>query len=290
MSAIGERQAARRLSQRIETMLEMTEEQETDGLLDTARQLARLGDLFGPPDAAFERRLAARVEARLDARPQRRAAWRLRLAWGAALALLLVVAGLLTSPGQNVVARLMAVFHLGQTEVRVEPETAPAGRPFTATAEITLPGLPEARATAAPRILQAPTYLPAGYRLHRISTSHFDELPAWVQPLFFDVTYRRETAEVIRELSFRQYFVASGGPGTIRALTYPSEEFESVQEMTVGRRPAALLTRRLDALSGSSEQILHLVWEGADAIFTLTTTELSPDELVRVAESVSPYR
>ncbi len=44
MGAIGERLAARRLSQRIETMLEMTEEQETDGLLDTARQMARLGE------------------------------------------------------------------------------------------------------------------------------------------------------------------------------------------------------------------------------------------------------
>lgn len=290
MGATGERRAARRLSQRIETVLEVTDEQETDGLLDTARQLTRLDDLFGPPDAAFERRLAAHIEARLEAQPQRRAARRPRLAWSAALALLLVVAGLLTAPGQAVVARLMAVFRLGQTEVRLEPETTPAGRAFTATAEITLPGLPEARATVEPRVLQAPTYLPAGYRLHRISTSHFDELPAWVQPLFVDVTYRRETTEVVWELAYRQYFVSSGGAGTIQALTYSPEEFESARQVTVGGRPAALLTKQPAAPLRPSERILHLVWEGEDAVFTLTTTELSPDELVRVAESVSPYR
>jgi len=290
MAAIGERKAARRLSQRIETMLDITEGQGSDELLGTARQLFCLGDLFGPPDPAFERRLAARVEARLAERPRRRVVWRPRLAWGIVVGLVLVVAGLLTPPGQAVMAKLAAVFCLGQTEVRLESETAAVARTFTATAEITLPGLPEARATAMPRVLQVPAYLPDGYQLHRISTSHFDELPAWTQPLFIDLTYRRETARVIWELAYRQYFVASGGPGTIKALTYPPEEFESVREMTVGDRPAVLFSRGSASAAGPSEQILHLVWEGENAVFTLTAIELSPDEIVRIAESVAPYR
>jgi hypothetical protein len=289
-SAMSERQAARRLTKRIEGMLDIAEGQETGDLLDTARQLARLGDWFGPPDPAFERRLTARIEARLAERPPRRTAWRLRPVWGLVAGLVLVVVGLFTSPGQAVVAELMAVFRLGRTQVRVEPETT---RPVkaSATAEITLPGLPEAQAAVEPRTLQVPAYLPQGYRLHRLSTRHFDELPAWVQPLFIEVIYRQETAEVIWELAYRQYFVASGGEGTIQALTYPTKEFESVQKVTVGGRPAVLLTRPPASPVQPGEQVLHLVWEGENAVFTLlTSSTLLPDELVRIAESVTPYR
>jgi hypothetical protein len=289
MDTRAERRAARRLSQRIETVLDINEEGGQDDLLDTARRVARLGDLLGPPDPAFERQLTARIEARLAERPRRGARWRLRLAWGLAVAAVLVVAGLLTPPGQSVMARLAAVFHLGQTEVHVEPGQTDLVRTFTATAEMTLPGLPEARATAMPRVFQVPAYLPDGYRLHRVGTSHFEALPEWVQPLFIDVTYRRETAEVVWELAYRQYFVSSGGPGTIRALTYPPEEFESVQEMSVGGRPAVLLTKRPVSPARPSERVLHLVWEVENAVLTLTTTELEPDELVRVAQSVAPY-
>jgi len=72
MDAMGELEAARRLSEHIEEMLEITRGEETvGGLLDTARQLARLDDLFGPPDPAFERRLTAQIEARLAEQPQR---------------------------------------------------------------------------------------------------------------------------------------------------------------------------------------------------------------------------
>jgi hypothetical protein len=290
MGVRGERKAARRLSQRIEMILDISEDQGPDDLVDTARRLARLGDLFGPPDAAFERRLTARIEARLAERPRRRASWRPRLAWGIVVGAVLVIAGLFTPPGQAVVARLAAVFQLGQTQVRVEPERTDLVRTFTATTEMPLPGLPEARATAMPRTFQVPAYLPDGYRLHRVSTSHFDELPAWVQPLFIDVTYRRETAGFVWELAYRQYFVSSGGPGTIEALTYPPEEFESVREVIVGGFPAVLLTKPSVSPVQPSEQILHLVWERENAVFTLTATDLLPDELVRIAESVVPYR
>lgn len=285
MNAMVERRTAQRLSERIEGMLDLTESPKTDDLLDTARQLARLGDLFGPPDPAFERRLTAQIETRLAERPSRRAIWRPRLAWCFAVTLALVLVGLLTPPGQAVVAELMAVFHLGRTEVRVEPETATVAHTFTATAEIAFPGLPQARATVEPRILQSPVYLPDGYRLHRISTSHFDDLPAWVQPLFIDLTYRRETAEFVWELAYRQYFVASGGPGTIKALTYLPAEFESAQKVSVGDHPAVLFSK-----GPVTDRVLHLVWEAEDAVFTLTATELAPDELIRVAESVAPYQ
>ena len=289
MDAMSERQAAQRLSGRIEEMLGITRDEETAGdLLDTARQLVRLSDLFGRPDPAFERRLTAQIEARLAERPRRRPLWRPRFAWVAAVALVLVLAGLLTPPGRAALAELMATFHLEQAEVHIA-ETVPVAQAYTATAEITLPGLPEAQATVVPHTCQVPAYLPQGYQLHRISTSHFDEFPAWAQPLFIDVTYRRETNEAIWELAYRQYFMSLGGGITIASLTFSSEEIESARQVTVNSHPAVLLTVRPASSVGQPGRVLHLVWEQDGALFTLTTTELSPDELVRIAESVVPY-
>jgi hypothetical protein len=290
MDAMGERKAARRLSERIEEVLEITRGEETvEGLLDTARQLARLDDLLGPPDPAFEQRLTAQIEARLAERPRRRPVWRPRFVWVTAVVLVLVLAGLLTPHGQAALAELMAIFHLNQAQVHIA-ETVPVVQAYTATAEITLPGLPEVQATVVPRTFQVPTYLPEGYQLHRISTSHFDQLPAWAQPLFVDVTYRRETDEVIWELSHRQYFMSLGAGTTIGSLTFSPEEIESARQVTVDSHPAVLLTVRPARSVGQPDRIFHLVWEQDDALFTLTTTELSPDELVRIAESVAPCR
>jgi hypothetical protein len=289
MDAMAERQAARRLSERIEEMLEITRGEETEGdLLDTARHLARLGDLFGRPDPAFEQRLTAQIEAWRAERPRRRAIWRPRFVWVTAVVLMLVLAGLLTPPGRAALAELLAVFHLGQAEVHIA-ETVPVAQAYTATAEITLPSLPEAQATVVPRTLHVPTYLPEGYQLHRVSTSHFDEFPAWAQPLFIDVTCRRETDEAVWELSYRQYFMSLGGGTTIGSLTFSPEEIESARQMTVNSHPAVLLTVRSASSARQPDRIIHLVWEQDDALFTLTTTELSPEELVRIAESVAPY-
>jgi hypothetical protein len=290
MDVMGERKAARWLSERIEEMLEMPRVEETAGdLLDTARQLGRLDDLFDRPDPAFEQRLTAQIEARLAELPRRRVVWRPRFAWVTAVVLVLVLIGLLTPPGWAALAELMTIFRLDQAEVYIA-ETVPIVQAYTATAEITLPGLPEAQATVVPRTFQVPTYLPEGYRLYRTSTSHFDEFPAWAQPLFIDVTYRRETDEVIWELSCRQYFMSLGGDATIRSLTFSPEEIESARQMTVNSHPAVLLTVRPARSAGQPDRILHLVWEQDHALFTLTTTELSPGELVRIAESVAPYR
>ena len=290
MDAMGERQAARRLSERIEEMLGMPRGEETAGdLLDTARQLARLSDLFGQPDPAFEQRLTAHIEARLAERPRRQPLWRPRFAWVTAAVLVLVLVGLLTPPGQAALAELMTVFHLGQAEVHIT-ETVPVAQAYTATAEITLPGIPEAQATVVPRTFHAPTYMPEGYQLYRVSTSHFDALPAWAQPLFIDVAYQREADEAIWELSYRQYFMSLGeGIITVESLDFSPEEIESARQMTVNGHPAVLLTVRPTSPAGQPDGILLLVWEQDDALFTLTTTELAPDELVRIAESVAPY-
>jgi len=290
MDAMGEFEVAQRLSEHIEEMLEMPRGGETArDLLDTARQLVRLNDLFGRPDPAFEQRLTAQIEARLAEWSRPQPLWRPRFIWVTVTVLVLVLAGLLTPPGQAALADLMAVFHLDQVEVHIA-ETVPVAQAYTATAEITLPGMPEARATVVPHAFQVPTYLPEGYRLHRISTSHFDEVPSWAQPLFIDVAYRRETDEAVVELSYRQYFMSLGGGTTIGSLTFSPEEIESARQVTVNGHPAVLLTVMPASSGRQPERILHLVWEQDNALFTLTTTELSPDELVRIAESVGPYR
>jgi hypothetical protein len=59
--------------------------------------------------------------------------------------------------------------------------------------------------------------------------------------------------------------------------------------VAVNSRPAVLLIVRPARSVGQPERILHLVWEQDDALFTLTSTELSSDELVHIAESVAPY-
>lgn len=288
MDAMGEFEVAQRLSERIEEMLEMPRGEETArDLLDTARQLVRLNDLFGRPDPAFEQRLTTQIEARLAEWSRPQPLWRPRFVWVTVTVLVLVLAGLLTPPGQAALAELMAVFHLDQAEVRIA-ETVPVAQAYTATAEITLPSIPEAQATVVPRIFQMPAYLPEGYRLHRISTSHFDEVPSWAQPLFMDVAYRRETDEAVWELSYRQYFMSLGGGTAIGSLTFSPEEIESARQVSVNSHPAVLLTLRSASSVGQTDRILHLVWEQDDAVFTLTTTELSSDELFRIAESVGP--
>jgi hypothetical protein len=77
---------------------------------------------------------------------------------------------------------------------------------------------------------------------------------------------------------------------TIESLNFSPEEIESARQMIVNGHPAVLLTVRPTSSVGQPDGILLLVWEQDDALFTLTTTELSPDELVRIAESVVPYR
>jgi hypothetical protein len=120
MDAIGELEAAQRLSERIEEMLEIPKGEESAGdLLDTARQLARLSELFGRPDPAFEQRLTVQIEAWLAERPRRRVVWRPRFVWVTAVVLVLVLAGLLTPPGQAALAELMAIFRLDQAEVHI---------------------------------------------------------------------------------------------------------------------------------------------------------------------------
>jgi len=282
---IDERLAARRLSEHIDAMRPRPGTEESDDLLDVVSQLSRLGERLGPPALDFEQRLMARIEARLSETSRRP-----RLAWAMVLVVALLVVGLFISSGQAALARLMAVFQLGQTQVRLEPGATELARLYPTTAEATLASLAEAQSMVAPRILMTPIDLPSGYRLHRVSTSYFDDLPDWVQPLFIDVTYRREISEVVWELAYRQYFVAPGGPGTIRALTYPPEEFESVQDMSVAGRPAVLMSREPSESTLPGERLLHLVWEGEQAIFTLTALDLTPDEIIRVAESVAPYR
>jgi len=59
--------------------------------------------------------------------------------------------------------------------------------------------------------------------------------------------------------------------------------------VAVNSRPAVLLIVRPAHSVGQSGRIYHLVWEQDDALFTLTSTELSSDELVHIAESVAPY-
>jgi hypothetical protein len=133
MDVMAERKAARRLSERIEEMLETTRGEEIAGdLLDTAQQLARLDDLFGRPDPAFEQRLMAQIEAQLAERPRRQAVWRPRFVWVTTAVLVLVLAGLLTPPGRAALAELMAIFSLGQAEVHIA-ETVPVAQAYTAT-------------------------------------------------------------------------------------------------------------------------------------------------------------
>ena len=253
-------------------------------LLATACHLVGVVDRLGPAGPALEQRVGRITRQQAAAgRPARRP--RLRLAWAAGgLAALLVLITLLTPTGQTALASFMAVFHLGRTEVSITPaqmaltQLPPAGAASTAVyQDLTLE---EAQAQVHFAIPQ-PAYLPEGYRLRGVRSCTYPDLPAWMpQPFSLDVFYESEQGLQVR---LRLYPIALGDEASISGLNLEASPIQDVRDVDLNGKPGVLL--RLGA-EGAEAVWQEVVWEHGDLILALSATNLTEDELLRMARSI----
>jgi len=252
------------------------------GRMDAARRLAHLPALLGPVDAALEQQVMRRVRLRAG-QPQRQP--RFRPAWvlGGVVALLLA-AMLFTPLGQTAVASFMAVFNLGRTEVRITPVDTPSRLEVTAAVgdavvrqSLTL----EAAQAQVSFVIPQPTYLPAGYQRRSVESYSYPHLPAWVpQPFFVDLVYG-DGAE--HQLTLRIYPIVLGDQASISGLNLQAAPIRDVQDVAINDQAAVLLQLGSE---GSQTSWQEVVWEQGDLILALSATDLSKEELLRVARSV----
>lgn len=252
------------------------------GLLETARQLGGLPELLGPLEPQFEERVlrAARAGQRRPkmGRP-------LRLAWVAAgLAVILLVAVVLTPLGQTAVAGLLAVFNLGVTEVRVESASTPSPLPATAmtggSAIRENLSLEQAQGLVSFALPQ-PAYLPSAYELRGVHSYTYPDLPAWVpQPFFLEFVYADGGGN---QLILRVYPITLGEQASISGLDLQATSIQVVENVEVSGQPAVLLQ-----LGGDRAEVVwrEVVWEHEDLILALSAVNLSEADLLRVARSV----
>jgi hypothetical protein len=252
------------------------------GLLDTARQLARLPDLLGPVEPRFQEQVLRAAKAQ---RPRPEKSRPFRLAWVAAgLAVILLVAVALTPLGQTAVASFLAVFNLGSTEVRIESAGTPSPLPATAVAaesaireSLTLEQAQEQIAFALPQ----PAYLPSAYQLAAVYSYTYPDLPAWVpQPFFLEFVY---TDARQNELILRIYPIMLGEQATIAGLDLKATSIQRVENIEVSDQPAVLLQLGNDRAGIAWREV---VWEHDDLILALSALHLSEADLLRVARSV----
>ncbi len=261
------------------------------GLLDTARRLARLPALLGPVDPALEQRVMRLVAEAPESRPRRargrKSRRRLNLGWAVAgLAAVLLLAALLTPVGQTALAGFLAVFDLGQTQVRITPVDTPSAPLETVVAQSTAVQhrltLDEAQALVSFAIPQ-PGYLPAGFELTAVHTYHYPDLPAWVpQPLFVELVYGDAQG---RSCSLRVYPIMLGEETSISGLNLEAAPIRDVRDVDVGGKPGVFMHLGTDE---GDVALREVVWEQDDLILALSAPALSEDELLRVARSVRP--
>lgn len=252
-------------------------------LLATARVMAGVVEHLGPPGPALEQRVADL--GRYRAAPARSGAAR-RIAWAtAALVVSLVAVMALTPIGQTALASFMAVFHLGRTEVRITP-ASPSGVAATVTEAPSTAALRQEMTLAEARedmwfIIPEPAYLPRGYHPDGAIGYTYPDLPAWVpQPFSLDVLYRNDEGG---EIVLRVQPITLGGQGSISHLNLEASPIQEVREVDVNGQPAALL--RLGTGSGEA-QWQEIVWEQDDLLLSLSTANLTEDELLHMARAV----
>jgi hypothetical protein len=255
---------------------------ETEGLLSTARQLARLPVLLGPVDPSLEQRIMRQVR-NADGPP--RPIPRSRLGWAvAALASALLIVMLFTPAGQTAVASFMAVFNLGRTEVHITPVYTANVPGATAVAQSTAlqqaMTLEEAQTKVGFTIPQ-PGYLPTGYRLREVISHTYPDLPAWLpQPFFVELVYEDSQAH---ELSLRVYPIMLGNKASIAGMNLQATPIQDVLDVDVNGQPGVLLRLGTDR-SGPGWQ--EVVWEQGDLILALSASELTEADLLRIARSI----
>jgi hypothetical protein len=205
----------------------------------------------------------------------------------AGLAAALLVALWFTPLGQTAVASFMAVFSLGRTEVRITPvNTAVAA----ALPEVTVaPGstavrqeltLAEAQ-DLVPFAISQPAYLPPGYSLQGVNGFSYPDLPPWVpQPLFVEMVYGHESGQ---DCTLRLYPIVLGDQSSISGLNLEATLIREVQDVDVNGQPGVLMRMGPDWAENAWQEV---VWEQGELLLALSASNLSQEELLRIARSV----
>ncbi|MFC2023501.1 DUF4367 domain-containing protein [Chloroflexota bacterium] len=289
----GERLRAERVSAAVDQLLVNPDAQpkyldpQDVALLSTVRSLAQLPLAFGAVDPAFKDRVMRCVETQASGVSDQRKSG-LRPVWAAvAVAVVIFVVISVTPWGQTALASFMAVFDLGRTQVRITPADVPSG--ISSTAQIQGATLQqdmtlESAKAEVPFAMLVPSYLPAGYRLERVTGYTYPDLPAWIpQPFSAELLY---SANDGKEVSMRMYPIRLGAgeqASLISAMNLEAASIQGVQDVDVNGQPGVVL--RLGP--AGAKAIWHeVVWEQDDLILAISTADLSQIELLRMARSV----
>lgn len=287
------------------------------GMMIAAARLAALNELLPRPDAAFEQRIWARLQAvelagsERPARPDRRAGdatqsnpgWLERLrslpagpgpAGMAPLALRVLAIGLvvialvavLVLPGpRQALATWVARFQPGRVPVAVVFDETP--RPALSAESRAFASVAEAEAAAGFDLLE-PAYLPAGFALSGVEAVYYAALPAWLQPLYVEASYRPPAAEP--NLSYyavlREFNASQSGGVRVGEIEFQSETVRNASDVTLaGDRPAVLV--EFAAASGDDRTLLRqVIWEQEGLTLELWSETLPAEEMLRIAASL----
>lgn len=279
MSTPEEMRAAEQLSEQVDRMLAGQPVDLSDPLLAAAERLSRLPDLLPDVSPAFERRVLAPLRP-----PVRRRfalpvpTFAVRALSLAALVMLVVLAFVLTVPGQTALARLAAMFHLESVEVGINVATATpaeAHRIVTPRIERPLRGLESARQVAPVPIL-VPRDLPAEWSLRDVTAVYYPDLPANV-PLNISLTYESTSGS---SLEIIEYFIQLGDNLTIDSLSRMDETSTSAREVTMDGRRAILVE------ANRTKDTRTLIWQQDGILLEVEAHNLSTEELLPIALSL----
>jgi hypothetical protein len=285
---VNEADAIRQMNEQLDRLLARDEPGKDGapqpGWQAVASRLAALPELLPAPDAAFERRVWRQIEAVERTGQARRSAWpgrgRRRLLWLAPAAALLLLLVLVLPGPRAAVGNWMARFRLGQVDVVVAPEATE--RPALAAQPRTFADLAAAQqATDFP--LLAPGQLPAGFYLDGVTSVAYDQLPAWLQPLYVEASYRPLDAPPGPVyMLLRQYNAHVAGNVSLDQIEFQSADVRSTREIVLGDGAVAVL---LEFRTGDPV-LRKLIWQYDGMTFDLSSQVLSSEELVRIAQSL----
>lgn len=248
--------------------------------LAVAERLGRLNTALPPVDTAFEERVM--VPLRRSERQPPLLRFPVRPLALAAAVTLVVLALVLTVPGQMALARLAAVFQLDSVQVGINVATATPADPqwvYGPRTERSLDSL-EAAQQVAPAPILVPSDLPAGWSLRDARAVYYPELPADV-PLNVVLTFESASGASL-ELEVIEHFIRLGDDLTIDSLSRVDERSTSVREVRVGGRRAILVESR-EADGGHT-----LIWQQAGILLEIEGHGLQLDDLVAIAASMAP--
>jgi hypothetical protein len=257
-------------------------EADDTGLLVTARYLTELVQGLGPVDPVMEQRIARARQRQGEIRPTRLLPPLRPARVMGALAVLVLVVGLLTPLGHTALASFMAVFSLGRTEVHITPAdlTSTATAVAGSTAVVGDLTLEQAQAQVSFAIPQ-PAELPPGYRLLGVHSYTYPDLPAWIpQPFCLELVYDDDQGH---QVALRLYPIVLGDRASISRLNLEATPIQDVRDMDVNGKPGVLL--RLGD-QGAETIWQELVWEQGDLILALSAASLTEEELMGIARSV----